>query len=73
MIVDIRYFGCGPEQIQGVRLVSVYPHNEYGYNEYTDEATIEVHAELVLHYKAPGFGQQNIKLSDIHSFTISED
>lgn len=67
MIIDIRYINKAPEQIQRVRLISVYPHTEA-----PSDSDIITEAQVVIHFKdyQP---QRNINTSEIFCLTISED
>jgi hypothetical protein len=61
MILDIRYHDKSPEQIQRVRLTTVYCGPD-----------ANVGPELVIHFyrMAP---QRNIPLADILAFTVTND
>ena len=67
MTIDIRYMHRSPEQIQRVRLISVYPNAETP--EHSDTIS---EAQVVIHFKdyKP---QRNINTSEIFCMTISED
>lgn len=67
MVIDIRYTNKAPEQIQRVRLISVYPHTET-----PSDSDIITEAQVVIHFKdyKP---QRNINTSEIFCLTISED
>jgi hypothetical protein len=67
MTIDIRYMHRAPEQIQRVRLVSVYPNTDT-----PDHSDTISEAQVVLHFKEYK-PQQNIMASEIFCMTISED
>lgn len=67
MIIDIRYMHRAPEQIQGVRLISVYPNAET-----PSDSDIITEAQVVIHFKEYK-PQRNINTSEIFCMTISED
>jgi hypothetical protein len=61
MIIDIRYHDKAPEQIQKVRLTTVYTGPD-----------ADVAPELVLHFYRMQ-PQRNIPLHDIIAFTVTND
>jgi len=61
VILDIKYFDKAPEQIQNVRMTSIYVN-------WTETAVPEIVIHSHLHIP-----QRNIDLSEIESFTVTND